>query len=128
MDLDWFLQASQTTCPHPVLDIFWNICEILILSARRIPDLSVQSLFNVKGKIGAYHGSATFHDVWLTIVPSALVTGGGTGIGKTIASALVQNGAKVYIAARKESQLKEVRASVSQAQSKFQQSIGSGWA
>ncbi|KAG1819768.1 uncharacterized protein BJ212DRAFT_1065428 [Suillus subaureus] len=52
------------------------------------PDLSVQSLFNVKGKI-------------------ALVTGGGTGIGKTIASALVQNGAKVYIAARKESQLKD---------------------
>jgi NAD(P)-dependent dehydrogenase (short-subunit alcohol dehydrogenase family) len=37
----------------------------------------------------------------------ALVTGGGTGIGKTIASALVQNGAKVYIAARKEFQLKE---------------------
>jgi NAD(P)-dependent dehydrogenase (short-subunit alcohol dehydrogenase family) len=30
-----------------------------------------------------------------------------TGIGKTIASALVQNGAKVYIAARKEFQLKE---------------------
>ncbi|KAG1894467.1 NAD(P)-binding protein [Suillus fuscotomentosus] len=51
------------------------------------PDLSVQSLFNVKGKI-------------------ALVTGGGTGIGNIIASALVQNGAKVYIAARKESQLK----------------------
>ncbi|KAG1838958.1 rhamnolipids biosynthesis 3-oxoacyl-reductase [Suillus tomentosus] len=60
----------------------------MILSARRIPDLSVQSLFNVKGKI-------------------ALVTGGGTGIGKIIASALVQNGAKVHIAARKESQLKE---------------------
>lgn len=40
---------------------------------------------------------------------SALVTGGGTGLGKTIASALVQNGAKVYIAARKEAQLKEVR-------------------
>ncbi|KAJ8591471.1 NAD(P)-binding protein [Rhizopogon salebrosus TDB-379] len=52
------------------------------------PDLSIQSLFNVKGKI-------------------ALITGGGSGIGKTIASALVQNGAKVYIAARKESQLKE---------------------
>lgn len=38
----------------------------------------------------------------------ALVTGGGTGLGKTIASALVQNGAKVYIAARKEESLKQV--------------------
>jgi len=54
-------------------------------------DFSLQSLFNVRGKI-------------------ALVTGGGTGIGKTIASALVQNGAKVYIAARKEAQLKEATA------------------
>jgi NADP-dependent 3-hydroxy acid dehydrogenase YdfG len=51
-------------------------------------------------------------DKLLTIVLPALVTGGGTGIGKAIASALVQNGAKVYIAARKEPQLKEVRASV----------------
>jgi len=52
------------------------------------PDLSVNSLFNVKGKI-------------------ALVTGGGSGIGKMIAAGLAQNGAKVYIAARKEAQLKE---------------------
>ncbi|KAF9228838.1 NAD(P)-binding protein [Gyrodon lividus] len=52
------------------------------------PDLSLQSLFRVHGKI-------------------ALVTGGGTGLGRTIASALVQNGAKVYIAARKEAQLKD---------------------
>jgi NAD(P)-dependent dehydrogenase (short-subunit alcohol dehydrogenase family) len=37
-----------------------------------------------------------------------LVTGGGTGIGKAIAAALAANGAKVYIAARKESLLKEV--------------------
>ncbi|KIJ63348.1 hypothetical protein HYDPIDRAFT_41189 [Hydnomerulius pinastri MD-312] len=51
-------------------------------------DLSVQSLFSVRGKI-------------------ALVTGGGTGIGKAIATALVHNGAKVYLAARKETQLKE---------------------
>lgn len=37
------------------------------------------------------------------------MTGGGTGIGKMIAAALASNGAKVYIAARKESPLKEVR-------------------
>lgn len=38
----------------------------------------------------------------------AVVSGGGSGIGKMMASALVANGAKVYIAARKEAQLKEV--------------------
>jgi len=50
-------------------------------------DLSIQNLFNVQGK-------------------TAVVSGGGSGIGKMIASALVANGAKVYIAARKEGQLK----------------------
>jgi hypothetical protein len=88
------------------------------LGACRITDLSIQSLFDVKGKIGTY-GSPPLHGGLLTIVPPALVTGGGTGIGKAIASALVQNGAKVYIAARKEPQLKEVRVSVCQAHSKF---------
>jgi len=37
-----------------------------------------------------------------------MVTGGGSGIGTMIATAYVQNGAKVYIASRKEKQLKEV--------------------
>ncbi len=42
---------------------------------------------------------------------AAVVTGGGSGIGTMIATAYVQNGAKVYIASRKEKQLKEVRTS-----------------
>ncbi|KAJ6606103.1 hypothetical protein DFH09DRAFT_1119290 [Mycena vulgaris] len=50
--------------------------------------LSTSSLFNVKGRI-------------------VLITGGGSGIGKMIAEGFVKNGATVYIAARKESQLKE---------------------
>jgi short-subunit dehydrogenase involved in D-alanine esterification of teichoic acids len=39
---------------------------------------------------------------------TVLVTGGSVGIGKMIAAGFAQNGATVYIAARKESQLKEV--------------------
>lgn len=53
-----------------------------------LPDLAVSNLFNVNGKI-------------------ALVTGGSSGVGKMIAAGLAQNGVKVYIAARKETQLKE---------------------
>ncbi|KAG8710685.1 hypothetical protein FRC09_020977 [Ceratobasidium sp. 395] len=53
-------------------------------------NLTILSLFTVKDKV-------------------ALVTGGGTGIGFMIADALVQNGAKVYIASRKEKQLQQVR-------------------
>ncbi|KZT64106.1 putative NADPH-dependent beta-ketoacyl reductase [Daedalea quercina L-15889] len=52
-------------------------------------DLSIPSLFNVKRRV-------------------AVVTGGGSGIGAMITAAYVQNGAKVYIAARKEKQLKDV--------------------
>ncbi|KAH9974172.1 rhamnolipids biosynthesis 3-oxoacyl-reductase [Lactifluus volemus] len=52
-------------------------------------DFAIPNLFTVKGKV-------------------AVVTGGGSGIGTMIATAYVQNGAKVYIASRKEKQLKEV--------------------
>ncbi|KAH9174812.1 rhamnolipids biosynthesis 3-oxoacyl-reductase [Lactarius sanguifluus] len=52
-------------------------------------DFAIPNLFDVKGKI-------------------AVVTGGGSGIGTMIAAAYVQNGAKVYIASRKEKQLKTV--------------------
>ncbi|KAF8959741.1 hypothetical protein BDZ97DRAFT_1836782 [Flammula alnicola] len=56
-------------------------------------DLRLESLFRVTGKI-------------------VLVTGGGSGIGKMIAAGFAQNGAKVYIAARKENQLKEAVADI----------------
>ncbi|KAK4050496.1 hypothetical protein OIO90_005079 [Microbotryomycetes sp. JL221] len=52
-------------------------------------DLKTPKLFDVKGQV-------------------ALVTGGGSGLGEMMATSLVQNGAKVFIASRKEKQLKEV--------------------
>jgi NAD(P)-dependent dehydrogenase (short-subunit alcohol dehydrogenase family) len=38
----------------------------------------------------------------------ALVTGGASGLGEMAAQAFVQNGAHVFIASRKESELKQV--------------------
>lgn len=50
-------------------------------------DLSVSALFNFSSHV-------------------ALVTGGATGLGEMAAQAFVQNGARVFIASRKESELK----------------------
>ncbi|OWZ26498.1 hypothetical protein C347_06725 [Cryptococcus neoformans AD2-60a] len=50
--------------------------------------LKLQDIFDVKGKV-------------------VLVTGGGTGLGKAISSGFVQNGAKVYITARRQQVLEE---------------------
>ncbi|KAF8334113.1 uncharacterized protein EI90DRAFT_3121459 [Cantharellus anzutake] len=53
-----------------------------------VPNFAVSELFSVKGQV-------------------AVVTGGATGLGYAMAAALVQNGCKVYISSRKESQLRE---------------------
>ena len=53
-------------------------------------NLSVASLFGFKDHV-------------------VLVTGGASGLGEMAAQAFVQNGARVFIASRKEGQLKEVR-------------------
>ncbi|GAA6010414.1 hypothetical protein JCM11491_006927, partial [Sporobolomyces phaffii] len=54
-----------------------------------LPQLQIPNLFNVEGKI-------------------CLVTGGGSGLGEMMATGLVQNGAKVIVASRKEAALKAV--------------------
>ena len=70
--------------------------------------MHIPSLFDVRGKVGTCVPPSSV--IRLAERPSwiAVVTGGGSGIGTMIAAAYVQNGAKVYIAARKEKQLKDV--------------------
>lgn len=82
----------------------------MIVVTSMIPaDLRIPSLFDVKGKVGACILPSSEKLTSERAFGIAVVTGGGSGIGTMIAAAYVQNGAKVYIAARKEKQLKDVR-------------------
>jgi NADPH:quinone reductase-like Zn-dependent oxidoreductase len=66
-------------------NIFINMAHHTASSA----DLAISSLFDVKNHV-------------------VLVTGGATGLGEMAAQAFIQNGAKVFIASRKEKELKTV--------------------
>ena len=70
-------------------------------------DLSVKSLFSFEKHV-------------------ALVTGGATGIGEMAAQGLIQNGAKVFIASRKESELKAVSQKLPHLPSLSSQNIDQG--
>ncbi|WFC94332.1 hypothetical protein MBRA1_000962 [Malassezia brasiliensis] len=61
-----------------------------------MPDLKVGPLFDVSGKI-------------------AVITGGGSGLGKMMAASLVQNGCRVYIASRKFDELQRVAKQLNEA-------------
>lgn len=72
------------------MEVVLAVIEFGLFDGVRYIGLAIDSLFNVTGKV-------------------AVVTGGSSGIGEMIATAFVQNGAKVYISSRKEAELKKVR-------------------
>lgn len=73
-------------------------------------DLTIPTLFSVKGQTALVTGGTYIHIAVQLFAEGFDRNVGGSGIGLMIATALVQNGAKVYIASRKEKQLKTVRA------------------